>query len=151
MKLHMCPKCGKSLENRHNLSWHKKNCRSAPYSIPTSDIITFNVNDDKMFTVKRHGPVKITGPMRNPRIIALLDEIINDTPDDVDVASLTSLLTVAVKQTSLPTVPQVIPQQTLPNPFPSIETPKPSAEVIAEVFPSVPMKKLPTTNYHYHM
>ena len=26
-------------------------------------------------------------------------------------------------------------------------TPKPSAEVIAEVFPSVPVKKLPTTNY----
>ena len=26
-------------------------------------------------------------------------------------------------------------------------TPKPSAEVIAEVFPSVPLKKLPTTNY----
>ena len=58
----------------------------------------------------------------------------------------TSLPTVTVKQTSSPTVPQVIPQQTLPNPFPSIVTPKPSAVVIAEVFPSVPIKKLPTIN-----
>ena len=100
-----------------------------------------------MYTVKRHGPVKETGPMRNPKITALLDEIINDTPDDVAVASQTFLPTVAVQQTSLPTVPQVIPQQTLPNPFASIVTPKPSAEVIAEVFPSVSMRKLPTTNY----
>ena len=100
-----------------------------------------------MFTAKRHRPVKETGPMKNPKIEALLNEIINDTPDDVDIASQTSLPTVAVKQTSLPTVPQVIPQQTLPNPFPSIVTPKP-AEFIAEVFPSVPMKKPPTTNYH---
>ena len=141
----MCPKCGKSLANRHNLSRHKKNCRSAPYNIPTSDIPTFSVNDDKMFTAKRHRPLKETGPMRNPKIQALFDEIINDTPDDVDVASQTYLPTVAVKQTSLPTVPQVIPQQTIPNPFPSIVTPKPIAEVIAEVFPSVSMKKLPTT------
>ena len=59
-----------------------------------------------MFTVKRHGSVKETGPMRNPKITALLDEIINDTPDDVDVASQSFLPTVAVKQTSLHTVPQ---------------------------------------------
>ena len=142
MKPHMCPKCGKSLANRHNLSRHKKNCRFAPYNIPTSGIPTFNVNDGKMFIAKRHGAVKETGP-RNPKIQTLLDEIINDTPDDVDVASQSSLPTVAVKQTLLPTVPQVIPHQTLPNPFPSIVTPKPPAEV----FPSIPMKKLPTTNY----
>ena len=125
------------MANRHNLSRLKKNCRSAPYNIPTSDILAFNGNDDKMFTAKRHGPVKETGPM--------LDEIINDTPDDVAVASQISLPTIAMEQSSLPTVPKVIPQQTLPNPFPSIVTPKPSAEVIAEVFPAVPMKKLPTT------
>ena len=148
MKLHMCPKCGESLANRHNLSRHKKNCRSAPYNIPTSDIPTFNVIDDKMFTAKRHGPVKETGPMRDPKITALLDKIISDTPDDVDVASQSSLPTDAVKQPSLPTVPQVILTAKLPNPFPSIVTPKPSAEVIAEVFPCVPMKKLQTTNHH---
>ena len=62
-----------------------------------------------MFTVKRHGPVKESGPMRNPKIQALLNEIINDTPDDVDVALQSSLPTVALKQTSLPTVPQIIP------------------------------------------
>ena len=113
-------------------------------------IPTFNVNDEKMFTAKRHfdGVAdKETGP-RIPKIQALLDEIINDTPDDVDVASQTSLPTAAVKQnSSSDVIPRVIPQQTLPNPFPSIVTPKPSAEVIAEVFPSVPMKNLPTTNY----
>ena len=91
----MCPKCGESLANCHNLSRHKKNCRLAPYNIPTSDIPTFNVNDDKMFPAKRHGPVRETG-LRNPKIQALLDEIVNDTPDDVDVASQTSLPTVAV-------------------------------------------------------
>ena len=71
---------------------HKKNCRSAPYNVPTSDIPTFNVNDDNMFTAKSHfdgmfhGPDKEIGP-RNPKITALLDEIINDTPDEVGVAS----------------------------------------------------------------
>ena len=75
-----------------------------------------------MFTAKIHfdgGADKETG----------LDEIINDTPDDVDVASQTSLPTIAVKQNSS-SARRVIPQQ----------TPKPSAEVIAEVFPSVPIK-----------
>ena len=86
MKLRMTPKCGKSLANRHNLSRHKKNCRSAPYNIPTCGIPTFNVNDEKMFTDKRHGADKETGPW-NPMIQALLNEIINDTPDDVDVAT----------------------------------------------------------------
>ena len=137
--------CGKSLANRPNLSRYKKSCRSAPYNIPTSDIPTFDVNDDKMSTAKRHGPVKETGPTRNPKIQAMLDEIINDTPDYVDVASQTSLPTVAVKQISS-SARLVIPQQTLSNPFSSIVTPKPSVEVIAEVFPSVPMQKLPTTN-----
>ena len=104
-----------------------------------------------MFTAKRHfdgRADKETGPS-NPKIQALLDEIINDTSDYVDVASQTSLPTVAVKQnSSSDVIPREIPQQTLPNPFPSkksIVTPKPSAEVIAEVFPPVPIEKLPTT------
>ena len=133
--------CGKLLSSYHTLWRHKKNCRSAPYNIPTSDITTFNVNDDKMFTAKRHfdgGADKETGP-KNPKI---QDEIINDTPDDVDVASQMALPTVAVKQnSSSDVIPRVIPQQILPNPFPSkklIVTPKPSVEVIA-------------TNYHHHM
>ena len=93
-------------------------------------------------------------PPKDTLIGELTKKLINDTPDDVDIASQTFLPTVAMKQTSSSDViPRVIPQQTLPNPFPSIVTPKPSAEVIAEVFPSVPMQKLklPTTNYHHHM
>ena len=66
-----------------------------------------------MFTAKRHfdgRADKETGP-RNPKIQALLDEIINDTPDDVDVASQTSLPTFAVKQnSSSDIIPRVIPQ-----------------------------------------
>ena len=74
--------CGKLLSSYHSLWRHKKNCLSAPYNIPTSDIPTFNINDDTMFTTKRHfdgGADKETG-LRNPKIQALLDEIINDTP-----------------------------------------------------------------------
>ena len=113
---HSCGTCGKLLPSYHSLWRHKKNCRSGPYNIPTSDIPTFNVNDDKMFTAKRYfdgGADKETGP-RNLKIQALLDELINDTPDDVDVASQTSLPTVAVKQNSS-SARLVIPQQTLPN------------------------------------
>ena len=106
-----------------------------------------------MFTAKRHfdGRADKETGQRNPKIQALLDEIINDTTDDVDVALQTSLPIVAVKQnSSSDVIPRVIPQQILPNPFASkksIVTPKPSAENIAKVFPSVPMRKLPTTNY----
>ena len=55
-----------------------------------------------MFIAKKHfdgRADKETGP-RNLKIQALLDEIINDTPDDVDVASQTYLPTIAVKQNS---------------------------------------------------
>ena len=51
--------------------------RSAPYNIPNSGIPTFNVNDDKMFTAKRHGSDRETGP-RKPKIQALVNEIVND-------------------------------------------------------------------------
>ena len=54
------------------------NCRSAPYNIPNSGVPTLNVNDDKMFTAKRHGPDSETGP-RNPKIQALVNEIVNDS------------------------------------------------------------------------
>ena len=65
-----------------------------------------------------HGPDKETGP-RNPKITALPDKINNDTPDEVDVASQKSLPNVAVKQNLSSNVIQlVIPQQTLPTPFP---------------------------------
>ena len=70
-----------------NKQWH-----SCGTGGKLSDIPTFNVNDEKMFTAKRHfdgGADKETGP-RNPKVQALLDEIINDTPDDVDVTSQTT-------------------------------------------------------------
>ena len=35
MKLHMCPKCGKSLANRHNLSRHKRNCQAVYEPVTT--------------------------------------------------------------------------------------------------------------------
>ena len=54
------------------------NCRSAPYNIPNSGVPTLNVNDDKMFTAKRHEPDRETGT-RNPKIQALVNEIINDS------------------------------------------------------------------------
>ena len=73
-----------------------------------------------------------------PKITALLDEIMNDNPPgrDMDVASQKSLPPIAVKQTSSSAIPRPNPQKIVP--------PQPSAEVIAEVFPSITEKELPT-------
>ena len=79
-----------------------------------------------------------TGP-RNPKIQALLDEIINDNGQDMDVTSLHSF---AVKQNTSPAILRAIPQNTYTFPSKkSILPPNPSAEVIAEVFLE---KELPT-------
>ena len=135
MKLHMCPKCRKSLANRHNFPGTK---RIVDQLRTIYQLLAF-LPSMLMMT--------ICSP---PKYTLMGDEIINDTPDDMDVASQTSLPAVAVKQNSLSDViPRVIPQQILPNPFPSkksIVPSKPSAEVIAEVFPSLPVKELTTTN-----
>ena len=157
MKLHTCPKCGKRLSNRHNLSLHKKNCQSGPYSVPNrypirekslilslfSDIPTFNAaNDNKMFTTKStfnatiHGSDKETGP-RNPQITALLDEITYDKSParGMDVASQKSLPPVAMRQKSSSTMPQPKSLLTVFPPIKSIVPPQPSAEDIAGAFP----------------
>ena len=126
------------------------NCRSDPYKVPdrypmrnksptislSSDIPSFNAaNDDKMFTAKKpfnaiiHGSDKETGT-RNPKITALLDEIMNDNSRgrDMDVASQKPLPPIAVKQTSsLSTITRTNSQKIVP--------PQPLSEVIAKAFP----------------
>ena len=101
-KWHSCVTCGKLLSSYHSLWRHKRNRGSDPYqNVPdrypirddksptlSSYIPTFNAaNDDKMFTIKRpsneaiHGSDKETGPT-NPKIRALLDEIIDGSPPE---------------------------------------------------------------------
>ena len=100
-----------------------------------------------MFTTKRlfnatNHDDKETRP-RNPKITALIDESLNDNPlvETWRYASQKSLSpSIAVKQTSSSSSSSTIPR---PNPQ-QIVPPQPSTEIIAEVFPSITKKDLPT-------
>ena len=89
----ICSKCGKELANRHNLSRHKKSCQSAPYNIPvryptykhgkavmdsqqhfTKVLPTTDKRDFNNISKSEN----VSSQPQNPKIQALLDEIIND-------------------------------------------------------------------------
>ena len=151
-----CDKCGKKLSSYKSLWRHKKNCKTSQSTSNWSVTETPHINEFRSTLGQKrprspnfNGADKETGP-RNPKITALLDEIMNDnSPDrDMDVASQKSLPpSIAVKQKSSPTISRPSPQKTLLTVFPSTKSivpPQPSAEVIAKVFPSMTEKELPT-------
>ena len=128
LKRFVCLKCGKELVNRHNLSPHKKNCRSAPYNVPARSPILSRFPNVSAFNA---GVEKETRP-KNPKIQVLLDEIMNESSTDK----------------SLSIIPQAIPknillQKTVLSKLPSTEEaavadiltlPSRPTEVIAAVF-----------------
>ena len=82
LKRFVCSKCGKELANRHNLSRHKKNCRSHPYNAPAvSAISTVKSNGTTEPTFVAADAVKesfLKPRQTNPKILALIEEIVND-------------------------------------------------------------------------
>ena len=103
MNRFVCSKCGKELANRHNLSRHKKNCRSIPYNIAVrSPIIDVSPTFDAVKRPVGDGAAK---EPNNPKIQALLDEIVNDD-HDMDVSPTTVMKPAATSQ--------AIPKKMLP-------------------------------------
>ena len=105
----------------------------------SSDIPTFNAaNDDKMFTTKRssnetiHGSDKETVP-KNPKIRALLDEIINDSSPSSTI-SQANPQNAPVIQKKVPKPPPEIIAEVFPFESPDKVILKPSPEVVAAVF-----------------
>ena len=130
LKRFVCSKCGKDLANCHSLSQHKKSCQSALYNVPATSP-TYNVSTQPPPPTSVAAAVKESAPElrpKNPKIQALLNEIVNDQMRNVP-PSLKKVLTP-------PTPPPHSPKKILLSP-PKQMLPKPSAEVIAAVFPSM--------------
>ena len=95
--MHSCDQCGTTFTRKNNLTRHK-NGRCKPVSTAKSSAITeetmthdglashhhihsFNVDDSKRLAVKRPFDESFLEPRpKNPKIQALLDEIVNDEP-----------------------------------------------------------------------
>ena len=167
MKSFICSKCGKELASRHSLSRHKKSCQTAHCDIPA----TFPTNN---VTTQPHPPpptfvaaaaVKDSScenRPKNPKIQALLNEIINNDDDDDPkrqvkppqvIHKCFSIIPPSTTSPSLMKEVSTSPYTPPPLPRPPkkvlFSSPKqilvkPSAEVIAAVLPSMP-NILPTT------
>ena len=128
-----CSKCGKILSSYHSLWRHKSNSQSTTTQRKRHGRAVEARTSQPLVTVGQKRPIStfnreefgsgkpVETGSRNPKIQALLHEIINDD-QIMDIPSQPSF---AVKQNSTP-ARRAIPQK----------SPKPSAEVIAEVFPS---------------
>ena len=146
LKRFVCSKCGKELANRHSLSRHKKSCQSALYNAPATSP-TYNIS-----TQPPHPPTFVAAVVKessleprpkNPKIQALLDEIVNDDPrrnvlpqEIHNVFSIVPPSTTSPspkKVSTPPSTPPPPPKKMLLSP-PKQTQPKPSAEVIAAVF-----------------
>ena len=132
-----CSKCGKNISSYHSLWRHKRNYQSTTTQRKTHNRAIEARTSQPLVTVGQKKPISIfiggefgtgkpadNGP-RNPKMQAVLDEIINDD----QTMNVTSQPSFAAKQNSSP-ARRAIPQK----------SPKPSAEVLAEVYPS----ELPT-------
>ena len=105
------------------------------------DIPTFDVNDDKGFTVQNIGSIDevLHGagkPPKNPKIQSLLDEIIND---DHDMNVVPTVMRPAATPQAIPknTLPIVSQKKVLPNLSTDVNVlPNPPRAIVAEVFPS---------------
>ena len=81
MKLHMCPKCGKSMENRHNLSRHKKNCQAVHEPVTTLIRDRSPILPKKLNISNLSDEAEKPDTLKNTKIQTLIDEIINDSSD----------------------------------------------------------------------
>ena len=78
MKSFICSKCGKELANRHSLSRHKKSCKSGIHNVPERPPTYKLPTQPPPSTLVAATAVKDENKPKNPKIQALLDEIIND-------------------------------------------------------------------------
>ena len=82
LKRFVCSKCGKELANRHSLSRHS--CQSALYNVPATSH-TYNISTQPpppppTFVAAAVKESSLEPRPKNPKIQALLDEIVNDDP-----------------------------------------------------------------------
>ena len=151
LKRFLCSKCGKELANRHSLSRHKKSCQSALYNVPAASH-TYNISTQPLptFAAAAAAVVKessLEPRPKNPKIQALLDEIVNDDPRrNVPSQEIHKVFSIVPPSTTSPSPKKVSTPPSTPSPPhspkkmllspPKQTLPKPSAEVIAAVFPS---------------
>ena len=171
-KWHVCSGCGKNLSSYRSLWRHKKNCRQASDNVHTgsmlrkrSPVISRSTN---IATSTQKPPTFVTvasvkdvssceNRPKNPKILALLYEIVNDDPkkhvlphkihQGFSIVPLTtpSLPSPLRKVSTPPSTPSPLPKKMLFSPPPKQQMlPKPSAEVITAVISSM-SNILPTT------
>ena len=149
LKRFVCSKCGKELANRHSLSRHKKSCQSAPYVPATSP--TYNVPTQPppppppTFVAAAVKESSLEPRPKNPKIQALLDEIVNEDPKrHVPPQAIHKEFSI-VPPTTSPSPKNVSTPPSTPTPSsekmlsssPKQMLSKPSAEVIATRSPSL--------------
>ena len=138
-KKYICPGCEKEFATRQSLWNHKQRClgKSAPrkrtfndsYNVPAKSPPIYNVTPA---AVKRPiGSSKAPRP-KNPKIENLLYEIMNDDPDRHPQAVHKKILPIVPTPTKVSLAIVYSPVKVIPPP---LQLPKPSAEVIAAVFP----------------
>ena len=155
LKRFVCSKCGKELANRHSLSRHKESCQSALYNIPAASH-TYNISTrpppPPTFVAAAVKESSLEPRPKNPKIQALLDEIVNDDPRrNVPPQEIHKVFSTVPPSSTSPSPKKVsTPPSTPPPPSPPPShspkkmllsppkqtLPKPSAEVIAALFPS---------------
>ena len=124
---HTYNKCGKRLSSYPSLCRHRKTYRSK--SGPTQQ---FDFNADKIpslgqkrFDVPPHKSVESSEFPKNPKLQALLEEIVSDNTED-----------------PIPSITQAIPKKNLPSPVraPQLFPPSPRP-----LMPLIPSRSLPPT------
>ena len=159
-KRFICSKCGKELANRHNLSRHKQSCKSCIHNVPErSPTYNLPTQPPPFPTFVAATAVKddssCENRTKNPKILALLDEIFNDgdlknhvPPHEIhqefSIIPPTTTSPLSKKNSVPPSTPTLLPKKMLFSPPKQQMLPKPSAEVIAAVLPSM-SNILPTT------
>ena len=88
MKLPICPKCGKSLANRHNLSRHKKNGQAVYEPVTTLIRDRSPILPRKLNISNFSDEAEKSGTLKNPKLQTLIDEIINDSFDSRPIPTL---------------------------------------------------------------
>ena len=133
------------------MSRHKKSCESALYNVPATSP-TYNISTQPPPSPTFVAAAAVKGSSleprpKNPKIQALLDEIVNDDPRrNVPRQEIHKVFSIVPPSTTSPSSKKVLTPPSTPPPShspkkmllspPKQTLPKPSAEVIAAVFPS---------------